>query len=64
MKVICEYADECQETCTHAVPHEPVPDCGACGDVADARCVMDTAGLPVYEETGTMAIFIRRREAA
>jgi len=63
MKLICSHKDECdQDDCSHARPHE---DCGhECQRVAGARCVMDTASLPQFRETGTMAILIQRREAA
>jgi hypothetical protein len=60
---ICNKAEECDELdCPHRHSHD---DCGhTCGRVAGARCVMDTAALPRYETTGTMAIFIKRREQA
>lgn len=63
MKVICEYNDQCNdETCPHAEPHESVSECGACGDVADARCVVDVESLPEIRDTGTTAIMIKRRQ--
>lgn len=63
MKLICSAKDKCDdETCPHRQPHD---DCAhTCQRVADARCVVDTAALPEFRETGTTAIFIRRREKA
>jgi len=63
MKLICSHKDECGvEACAHRQPHEG---CGyECQRVAGARCVMDTASLPQFRETGTMAIMIKRREVA
>ena len=63
MKVICKNADECSDgICPHRGSHEPGPGCDhACGEAADARCVVDAASLPRLRETGTTAIFIKRR---
>lgn len=63
MKFICSHKDECSQTdCPHAVSHD---DCGhTCQRVAGARCVMSMESLPVIPKTGTVAIFMRRREAA
>jgi len=67
MKVICERASQCDnQECPHRKSHEPHDDCGLdlpCSEVTKARCVMDTAALPEYGCTGTVAIIIKRKAA-